>query len=378
VDLALLPFSMSAQAGPILRKGRLMNGKQRALREILFPRLCRVNTPPDVGVTLFEYSTELSASEAIALTKWGYESARAVTWEYWDLADFEPGKARRCVIDSADDIGPTLAYSEQLFEEAGRCLGHWALAAGVEESTLEIGNDLLRWHCGLFDLAWKDRLPLRTPRVPIPDGTRLTNFSVDNLGGYEIWELELLPYLKLPPVGFYSEIGDAIRASCYAIEYLAGVHGGESCDDAGVTVFEQEFTLSREQMERITRLEGDATEKDRLTKKRRITSDEANIRAREILVENPTISSRDLAAQIGCSSGLISKLPAWRAVQEQLAAGARPKRMKTVSLSDTVLATTGRKDDPLQKLIAEQEADTEPSPLDDDESDKPCRVYGRR
>jgi hypothetical protein len=39
-----------------------------------------------------------------------------------------------------------------------------------------------------------------------------------------------------------------------------------------------------------------------------------------------------------------------------------------------VLATEGNDDVELQRLIAEQEADAEPSPLDDDPPDRPRKV----
>jgi len=76
----------------------------------------------------------------------------------------------------------------------------------------------------------------------------------------------------------------------------------------------------------------------------RMSKQEANVIAREILVSNPKIAARALAEEIGCSLGLVPKLPAWRAVQEKLAEGRKPRERST---------------DPrvLEELIDEQRAD---------------------
>jgi hypothetical protein len=114
-----------------------------------------------------------------------------------------------------------------------------------------------------------------------------------------------------------------------------------------------------------------------------LRKEEANILAREHLKENPTATARQLATAIGCSLGMIPRLPAWQAVQEQRAKGRQPKKSTAVSLTDRMQRVAGTTDDPLAKLIAEQEADAEPSPLEADpsvhEHERPreVRVYRR-
>ncbi len=96
---------------------------------------------------------------------------------------------------------------------------------------------------------------------------------------------------------------------------------------------------------------------------KRISTAEANLRAREAL-KNPKLRSvRKLAKAIGCSAGRIPKLPAWRAYQEELNKPKLPTAPRAVSLTDGVLANEGRDDEALEKLIHEQQADYEESPL---------------
>jgi len=99
-------------------------------------------------------------------------------------------------------------------------------------------------------------------------------------------------------------------------------------------------------------------------KRPRITAAEANLRAREAL-KNPKLrTARKLAKAIGCSIATVAKLPAWRAYQEGLERQGRKRNIpKAVSLTDKVLATEGREDAELERLIQDQRADLEPSPL---------------
>lgn len=97
----------------------------------------------------------------------------------------------------------------------------------------------------------------------------------------------------------------------------------------------------------------------------RISLKEANIRAREIYKKpsNRYIKARDLAKKISCSVGLISKLPVWKAVQEQLKQERIEKGRKDskeIRLTNKMLTVTGtgKKDQVLiNKLIVEQKAD---------------------
>jgi hypothetical protein len=102
----------------------------------------------------------------------------------------------------------------------------------------------------------------------------------------------------------------------------------------------------------------------------RTLSDEWNIRAREYLINNREregtenrVTVRELANAIGCSEGKTTGLPAWRVLMEERRKRS-PKRPRAVSLSDKVLASEGRDDESLRRLIDEAEADWEPSPLD--------------
>ncbi|MBU4273122.1 MAG: hypothetical protein KKA28_14775 [Planctomycetes bacterium] len=96
------------------------------------------------------------------------------------------------------------------------------------------------------------------------------------------------------------------------------------------------------------------------SKRPRVTRQEANLRAREAL-KNRRIkwTYRGLAGAVGCSGGLVPKLPAWQAYKEEIQ-GQRKKKTpapKAVSLTDKVLATTGQNDEELKRLMAEQKAD---------------------
>jgi hypothetical protein len=101
----------------------------------------------------------------------------------------------------------------------------------------------------------------------------------------------------------------------------------------------------------------------------RLTKDEANIKARDFLREHPDATARELAAGVGCSTGLVSQLPAWQAVKEQRDKGRQPKKAATVALTPKMEQVVGVEDEALTKLISEQEADAEPSPLFDDAAD---------
>lgn len=90
-----------------------------------------------------------------------------------------------------------------------------------------------------------------------------------------------------------------------------------------------------------------------------ITRDEANMEVRRLLKE--TLSwewtVRTLAERIGCSAGLISECPAWKAYNERRSQLRKEKKIKTVSLTsemETVLGA-GEPNEVLQQLIAEQE-----------------------
>jgi hypothetical protein len=102
----------------------------------------------------------------------------------------------------------------------------------------------------------------------------------------------------------------------------------------------------------------------------RLTKDEANIEARKYLKKKPLATARELSEGIGCALGRVPKLPAWQSVQEQRAKGRKPKQPAVVRLSDKMQRVTGAEDEQLKELIEEQKADNEPSPLEDDLSNR--------
>jgi len=84
---------------------------------------------------------------------------------------------------------------------------------------------------------------------------------------------------------------------------------------------------------------------------------EANLKARDYLQDHPQATARELASAIGCAVGMVPRLPAWRAVQEELAKGRKPKAPGAVALTDKLRESIGRDESPLDQLLKEQEAD---------------------
>ncbi|HBO43787.1 MAG TPA: hypothetical protein DD670_07615 [Planctomycetaceae bacterium] len=103
-------------------------------------------------------------------------------------------------------------------------------------------------------------------------------------------------------------------------------------------------------------------------KKPRATKEAANDLALTLLTNPAYRTTRALAEKIGCSTGLVTSLPAWQAYQKGLEAR-KPRAPKAVTLSDAVLAREGRADPDLAmaddrddqaelaQLISEQAAD---------------------
>ncbi len=87
----------------------------------------------------------------------------------------------------------------------------------------------------------------------------------------------------------------------------------------------------------------------------KITKDEANVRARSLIKENPGITARQLEEEIPCSIGLVSQLPAWIALQEYKRKTFGGKRPKIVSLTKDLEYVLGTEDEKLDQLVAEQE-----------------------
>jgi len=83
---------------------------------------------------------------------------------------------------------------------------------------------------------------------------------------------------------------------------------------------------------------------------------EASARAWRLLRENPKMGARELAKAIPCALGMVSKLPAWRATQEQLLKGKTPK-LKAVSLTPELQACLGEDVETVESLTEDQRKD---------------------
>jgi transposase-like protein len=98
----------------------------------------------------------------------------------------------------------------------------------------------------------------------------------------------------------------------------------------------------------------------------------------QYLDSHPNPKREDVARSVGCSVTTLLKVPAWQRFSAARHAKRKTRSPATVELSEKVLATQGqgKKDEILNRLIEEQEADFEPSPITDDPPDeKPRRVY---
>jgi hypothetical protein len=119
---------------------------------------------------------------------------------------------------------------------------------------------------------------------------------------------------------------------------------------------------------------------------RRMTVEEANTKAmklaRKMRAGFFALSERQQAKQIGCSWQTWSRTPFYRKAQAKRPAGKRskPPSPKTESLTAGREAVTGEgdKDEVLQQLIAEQEADKEPSPLETAPPNRPRKIHSRK
>jgi hypothetical protein len=120
-------------------------------------------------------------------------------------------------------------------------------------------------------------------------------------------------------------------------------------------------------------------------KRKRMTVEEANQRAVQLAKAKRTFvlcSLREWAEAIGCSTGLVPKLPLWQKTMKRTSQSRadRTSVPKVVHTSESLDAVTGEgdRDEVLNRLIAEQEADKEPSSLDNDPPDsRPKRVRSR-
>jgi len=108
--------------------------------------------------------------------------------------------------------------------------------------------------------------------------------------------------------------------------------------------------------------------------------DEANNRAMSLARANPEFAKnctvRRWAEAIGCSTGTAATLPFYLQCSERADTSrkGKAKRPEVVSLTKEVEARAGWDNRNLNRLVAEQEGDFEPSPLAADPPDNPLKV----
>lgn len=111
------------------------------------------------------------------------------------------------------------------------------------------------------------------------------------------------------------------------------------------------------------------------TKRAKLSKAEANEIAILLAKANPHFihgTVRQWASDIGCSPSQVVNLPLWKGKMERTKRGPKPRASprNVVSFTPTLEATTGRGDDRsdelLASLVADQNTDYEPSPLEDD------------
>jgi hypothetical protein len=106
--------------------------------------------------------------------------------------------------------------------------------------------------------------------------------------------------------------------------------------------------------------------------KAKITKEEANIKAREILKNIPTekrkkIPYRKYAKMIGCSKTTANELPALRAEKGDSDKAAKPKVVRLTHESEKIIGI-GKKNEVLEQVIAEQKQD-------DREDQRQARIF---
>ena len=109
----------------------------------------------------------------------------------------------------------------------------------------------------------------------------------------------------------------------------------------------------------------------------KMTLEKANEKAMKLAKANPQFvhrTQREWAKDIGCAVGQVSNLPFWIEVAIRTGRKRKGKRPRVVSLTDKVLAATADPEAEMNRLIAESNADREPSPLELDPNDRPARV----
>lgn len=138
----------------------------------------------------------------------------------------------------------------------------------------------------------------------------------------------------------------------------------------------------------LPKLEREIMEKLRQCRRKGMPKKEAGVAVRTYLTDHRDATLREVAAAVGCSTGLVSETPSWKAVMEQRTKGRKPK---AVALTPKLQASLGDnrqierrghhsegRDQVLKKLISEQNADHEPSSVEGDRPNGSRRVINRR
>lgn len=139
----------------------------------------------------------------------------------------------------------------------------------------------------------------------------------------------------------------------------------------------QQRLLSRQRLP-----EDDEPEQE--VEKRRMSRTEANEKAMELAKADPNFAKNPSptrwAKEIGCSVGTVYNLSFFQVCQVRSGQGRGRGSPNVVGFTDKLESTTGEgnKHEVLDRLIAEQDADSEPSPLEDDPPDAPQRVRHRK
>jgi hypothetical protein len=127
------------------------------------------------------------------------------------------------------------------------------------------------------------------------------------------------------------------------------------------------------------------TDAEHPTKRKGMTVKEANEKAMEIAARIPDffkLSERAQAKEIGCHWRTWTRTEFFKTAERMRAPRVpkNPSSPKTVSLTHELEAVTGEggRDEVLKKLIAQHEADAEPSPLEDDPPGREKKVHSRK
>jgi hypothetical protein len=124
----------------------------------------------------------------------------------------------------------------------------------------------------------------------------------------------------------------------------------------------------------------------RSPRSRRMPLEQANAKAMQLAQADRLFVQRTIrewAKAIGCSTGLVHDLPLWKETMKRTGRG-RPVKTpapKAISLTPLIEEVTGEgeREEMLNQLIAEQQADQEPSPLDDEPPGaRPRNVHCRK